>query len=244
MTIKSRCNPSELILDKYCSNDATVEETELVQRWIDSDCEAIQELSRRKKEMEAAFAPVQTLDALAGRVASRPATIHTGMRFRRFTTIQISISCLLLLVSTAIVWHAGNRHHSSWNVKGSDQTYCIIKRGVAVLPVNDSTGCLTGDTIQLYYSKSHNPFVMVLYAEGNQNFKPCLSADSAINIATSGQKVPLPFSIVIDSTEGLLEIAVVSSEKQFSQSQVKDWLSNTTNKKVTITRFKLFRKRL
>lgn len=244
MTIENRCKPSELILDKYCCNDARAEETELVQQWIDSDCEAIQELARRKKVMEAAFAPVQTLDALTGRVAGRPAASHTGLRFWRFTPIQISISCLLLLVSSVIIWQAGNRHQTSWSVKGSDQTYCIIKRGASVLPVTDSTFCLTGDTIQLYYSMSHNPFVMALYAEGHQEFKPCLSADSAINIAISGQKVPLPFSIVIDSTGGLLEIAVVASEKQFSQSQGKDWLSNTTNKKVTITRFKLFRKRL
>jgi hypothetical protein len=242
--MENRCKPSELILDKYCCNDATADETELVQRWVDSDCEAVQELSRRKKELEAAFAPVQTLDALADRVASRPAAIHTGKRFRRLTTMQISISCLLLLASSAFVWHTGNRHQNSWNVKGSDQTYCIIKRGTLVLPVNDSTFCLPGDTIQLYYSMLHYPFIMALYSEGHQEFKPCLLADSATHITLSEQKVPLPFSIIIDSTGGLLEIAVVASEKQFSQSQGKDWLSNSTSKNVTISRFKLFRKRL
>jgi hypothetical protein len=243
MTIQKEQKPSELLLDKFCCGDATAEETELVKKWLAGNSAAERELSRRKNEAESAFSLVQTFDALSGKVAKRSApSLVTIPRFCSTGMNRAIFAGILLVIVSAAVWQVSIGRHTAWNIKGSDQVYCIVKHGESVEMISDSGSCIPGDTVQLYYKMTSHPFVMALYSEGVQAFKSCLPADSAVCIVPSDQKVALPFSMVVDSCDAPLHIAVIASEKQFTQAQGKDWLNHDRNGKMTITRYKLLRK--
>jgi hypothetical protein len=82
---------------------------------------------------------------------------------------------------------------------------------------------------------------MALFSERGGAFTPCTGVDSAFRMARSSRALPLPFSIVIDTSRGVLELAVVTSERPYTAKEAINSISGAAGSRLRVTRFRLIR---
>ncbi len=229
--------PSELAMDRYLLGEATPEEAQMVKEWLAADAAAETLLARRKNQADTAVAAVPAFDDLARTVESRRG--ERGAAIRRFPMLRTGFATAAAsLIAAGLVLFF--RPADTWTPKGGAPS-CIIKHGSKVARAHGSAPCTIGDTVQLYHDVQGAPWVMALFSERGGAFLPCAKSDSAFHMESSSLPAPLPFSIVIDTAKGVLDLAVAVSTHPFTAREAINSLIGKSRGNLHITRFSLVR---
>lgn len=227
--------PSELQIDRYIAGELSNEERTAFEVWMAQDAEGGQLVKRRKAEAESAGARVPTFADLDRNVANYRKASGAGFRVH---PVFAAVLAVLIVVPVFLL----QKQNHSWQEKGSAQGYCLLKRDTVVMQVKGTFSAREHDTIQVYHVSEGAPWVMLLYAEGQGTFSPCVPGQTnAVLMPQSDRAAPLPFSMVIDSTQGLLVCALVTAPEQFSAAEAIDALSRRPSSPYTITIYRFMR---
>ena len=238
--MNSNTIPSELTIDRYLIGDASEAEVRKVKKWIEADPDAEVFLSRKAQQAHALMEAIPSFDALAGKVARRH-DAHPRVT-GKLSLFIVAGSGAALIFSAAVVMIFMRQPDDNWTAKGSDgKSFCMLKHDSSLLRVEEKAVCRTGDTVQFYHTSDHTPWVMLLYAENGGKYTSFLPADTALQMQLSSTPVPLPFSIVIDTTTGTLDLALVVSSEPFSAEDAIKVTGGKTGGRLQIRRLVLVR---
>jgi len=234
--MKKRIVPSELTIDRYVSGEASENDIREMERWLSEDADAGAILSRREHQIAVMKTGMpSSFGELADKVTGRHLRTRGMPLYRTAGTVA---AFLVIAVVVTIVLH---RPDDVWTPKGDGVSLCIIKHAASLVRVADTALCSAGDTVQIFHTSGNASWVMLLYAEHEREFIPCLPGDTAVLMPQKSTPAPIPFSIVIDTTTGILNLAFAVSRQPFSVSEAIESLKNPVNEKFRITHYTLVR---
>lgn len=221
--------PSELILDRFLIGDVTGDEKTMVHNWLEQsdDGEAI--IEHRRRQAEAAIAPVPSFSALDKKVSLHNRSASTLFNLPSLRINPVGVFASLFLIGCVLFFGHQYGSRNDLYSKGSNEIKCVIKHDHSIINVVENGTIIAGDSIQFLFGAKDETWYMVYYSEEGGGFTSCTAVENAQYWRSSDIMKPLPFSIAIDSTSGSLRVVVLTSEKKFNHTSAITYLQNETS---------------
>jgi hypothetical protein len=187
------------------------------------------------------FSIVPSFGELEKRVSSEGKSRKTRGVLITFLSKPSLVAGLLVVIAVGTSFKMFSHKNFGWGTKGGENEYCVVKRGATIFKVDTLFTVHENDTIQVFHTPEKTPWIMVLYDENRNGFKNCTQVDTAIKMESSPVASAIPFSIVIDSSKGLLDCALVASNTKFTYKEASEAIKGKWKKKYTIHLYRVIR---
>jgi hypothetical protein len=198
-------------------------------------------LKRRKEQAAEMFSRILSFGDLEKRVSSEDKSRKIPGALFAFLSKPSLVAGFLIVIAVGISLKMFAPKKLDWETKGGGNGYCVVKRGATILKVDTLFTVHVNDTLQIFHTSIKEPWIMVLYDENRNGFKNCTQLDTAMKMESSPIASAIPFSIVIDSSKGLLECALIASNKKFTFKDASEALRGKWEKKYTIHLYRVIR---